>query len=472
MREPKTREAHKLVFELESAAVLPPPPAKPLVPVRPPAPPPEPPKPKKFVDTPVAQKDAPAPKQTDLIGEKNSIAKDNAPPDKKPDGMPKLEGKSESFGTKNVPPSKGPSSPGAPGAMAALGPPPIVKPDTTPPRPEKTPPKEPTSKPAAKPPTPAPSPKTAPAPAVEAKAPPEPASVPKENKPAAKPAAPPPSPKTPPAPTVEAKAPPQPTPAPKESQLPPMAPPAPTPAAQTLAKGPKIKDKDVGPQGVLRRTAPGNVAKKPKPGPTTKIEVETKPPDKPLQVASLPAPQPPPASATVTPPRAAATSLEAPAPAPTPRREEKAAPPEKQVVNSRMVAVMPQPFSPPPMLPQGRKASPNSSAGEKGEAGFNIKQHEYAKYYKHITQKVGSTLDILYGGDMSLISPKPAEQKVIVDFKILRTGEISDVKLVYDGGDYVLSSIILSSVRGTPLDAFPKYIKEDHLKIRYTFYFR
>ena len=437
-REVSPPEAHKLVLDLEAPIVLPPPVA-PIRPIPKPQPPP-PPQVKKFVDTPIHQKDAPAPKQSDLIGEKNSIAKDNAPATKQPDGMPNLDGKTDSFGVKNAPQSSRPPNPGSPGAMAALPAPatlatatPSLKTEFLPPVAVKTPPKEAPPKAEPKP----------PAPPVQAKAAPPP---PVANK-------------TPP-PLVEPKAVPKPPAAPEPSKTPPLAPPAPAQPAETLAKGPKVNDKDVAPDGLLPRTAPGNVSKRPKPSPSPKIEVETKPVSKPMQVASLPAPAPPPV-------------VEAPAPKPEvevpPLKPE---PPQKQMVNSRMAAVLPQPFIPPPSSAEGRKSLPNSSAGQRGEESFNIKQHEYAKYYKHITQKVSSTLDILYGGDMSLISPKPGEERVIVDFKILRTGEIADLTLVSNGGDYMLSSIILSSLRGTPLDPFPKYIKEDHLKIRYTFYFR
>jgi len=444
MGEPETRQADKIVFDLETAPVPPPAPLKPVTPVVAPAPP----KPKKFVDMPIAQKDSPAPKQTDLIGEKNSLARDKAPTDKKPDGTPRLEGKSEAIGTRNVPQSSGPFNPGAPGAVALLPSPTILKSEPPPPKPEKTPPKETPAKPEVKTAMP---PKETPSKAVEK----TPASPPKSPSSEVK--------------AAEVKAPPRPTPAPKQSPSPAVAPPAPAARAETLAKGPQVKDKDVRPEGVLPRTAPGKEAKRRKTGPETKIEVETKPADKPLQVASLPAPVPPPSE---TPQRPAGPAPEAAPPAPSQRPEGKAEVLQKQMLNSRMLATMPQPFSPPPMSPQARQNSPGSSAGEKGEEAFNVKMHEYAKYYKHISQKVGSTLDILYGGDISMITPKPTMEKVVVDFRILRTGEITDVKLMYDGGDLVLSSMIVSSVRGTPLDPFPKYIKEDHLKIRYTFYFR
>ena len=261
MGEPETSQADKIVFDLEATPVPPPAPLKPVTPA--------PPKPKKFVDMPITQKDAPAPKEADLIGEKNSLARDKAPSDQKPDGTPRLDGKSEAIGTRNVAQSSGPFNPGAPGAVALLPSPTILKAESPPPKPEKTPPKEARTKPTPQPATP---PKETPA-KPEVKTAPPPKETP--SKAAQKtPASPP---KSPPseAKTAEVKAPPRPTPAPKESPSPAVAPPAPAAAAETLAKGPQVKDKEVRPQGVLPRTAPGKEANRRKTGPVTKIEVET-----------------------------------------------------------------------------------------------------------------------------------------------------------------------------------------------------
>ncbi len=463
--------ASKLVFDLETIKEEPPPPPKPPEP--PPMPPiPEPRKPRKFVDMPVKEGER-APKETDLIGEKASVARDSEA-EKKGEGAPKLDGKSESYGVAETPRSQGPFSPPSPGAKkagegakaeeartaaeqktikeaksaeiqrpapAALLPPLVPKPLTASKEvlPKEEPPKEAKSareperaREAEK--------KESPLKKLVEKAQALAKDVENETKTQA---------------AKGAKAQMQGKPKGAETEV--------------LVKGPAGEKPDIGPDGVLprpgepqgaereaknvERKGGGKESPERAAAPPTQERQETVAEKKVTEVAALAEPRP------VEVPREALL-------------QEKPKPQQRQKMSERMSAAMAQPFSPPPSSPQAKKDSRDSSAEEKGEASFNIKMDEYAKYYRHVSKQIGSTLDILYGGDISLISPKPAEEKIIVDFKILRTGEITDVKLVYDGGDYLLSSMIMSSVRGTSLDRFPKYIREEVLKIRYTFYFR
>jgi hypothetical protein len=373
----------------------------------------------------VNQKNAPAPKETDLIGLKNSVAKDNAPSSKKVDGTPNLDGKSEFVGVREHPASSGPYSPGRPGVMAAPK-------DLATAKTEKAAPQPDIGRQSAGSIIPKPwsgaglvEPRTAslqrpPAPEASKAVP----SPPKVNK--ATPSMREPS-KAIPSPGLAAR----------------------TPAKDT-SKTPRADSKNVGPDGIFPK--PSAAVQTPEEKVAANKQPEVKPPAKPVEVAVLPPVKAPGESA--------------------PSGQESPQGADRQVMTPRLSATMPQPFIPPPMPAEGRKSSPTSSAGEKGEEAFNIKMDEYAKYYKHISQRVSSTLEILYAGDISLIKPKPAEEKIVVDFMILRTGGIADVKLVEDSGDYVLSPMILSSVRAALLDPFPRYIREGHLKIRYTFYFR
>lgn len=113
-----------------------------------------------------------------------------------------------------------------------------------------------------------------------------------------------------------------------------------------------------------------------------------------------------------------------------------------------------------------------SNAGKTGEESFNIKRHAYAPYYGHILERIGLSWQIL-GASEYLLDFRVAEgHKVVVEFEVLRSGEIRGLKLTHDSGNLMLSARVLACVRAaSPINKFPGYVTEEKLQIRFTFLF-
>jgi len=334
---PKPKKDEPLVFD--------------LVPEKPPKPKPK--KQKWFVDE-KANKEKPASK-TNLRGVEQSTAKDEAPKDKAPDGIPNLKGKSEMLTALDQEATLGETNPKPPAPELPAPPEPM--------------PAQPMA--AAQPQPPAP-------------AKPEPVALPKPE----------------PGPEKETAA------APKETTTPPIKP-EPEPKPNIAAASPEKKDVSVE-------------------GPRKKAAEE---PTKPVEVAQLPQPTPAP---------------------PVPPKVEPASP-----------------TLPPRQMAKVKSMFPQSSAGKKGAPSFNIKVDQYAVYYKHIIERLERTWLILrrYEAGMATIGT-PDRVKLIFRFKIDRSGTISDVDVVSDGGDPIMATEIERCIESTNLDPFPDFITEDELRVQ------
>lgn len=106
-----------------------------------------------------------------------------------------------------------------------------------------------------------------------------------------------------------------------------------------------------------------------------------------------------------------------------------------------------------------------------GEPSFNIKKHEYAAYYKHIRDKISLYWLLYFGTDQSIKLETKEGRPIIIEFKIRPSGKITDVVIAEDGGNPFLASRTQVSVNNTQLDAFPSFIKEEFVDIRFNFYF-
>lgn len=112
-----------------------------------------------------------------------------------------------------------------------------------------------------------------------------------------------------------------------------------------------------------------------------------------------------------------------------------------------------------------------SNAPIKGAESFNIKKHEYAPYYKHIKDKIRLYWLLQYGTDASINQITNDYKPIVVTFKALSTGRITDVIIKDSAGNELLASKIQISIQNTILDKFPEYIKEKFINVKFSYYF-
>ncbi len=112
-----------------------------------------------------------------------------------------------------------------------------------------------------------------------------------------------------------------------------------------------------------------------------------------------------------------------------------------------------------------------SNSAITGTESFNIKKHEYSPYYKHIKDKIRLYWLLQFGTDASINQETNDFKPVVVTFKALPSGKITDVKIVDSAGNELLASKVQSSIQNTPLDKFPEYIDEKYINVRFSYYF-
>jgi len=112
-----------------------------------------------------------------------------------------------------------------------------------------------------------------------------------------------------------------------------------------------------------------------------------------------------------------------------------------------------------------------SNSAITGAESFNIKKHEYAPYYKHIKDKIRLYWLLQFGTDASINQETNDFKPVVVTFKALPSGKITDVKIVDSAGNELLASKVQSSIQNTPLDKFPEYIDEKFINVKFSYYF-
>ena len=112
-----------------------------------------------------------------------------------------------------------------------------------------------------------------------------------------------------------------------------------------------------------------------------------------------------------------------------------------------------------------------SNSAITGKESFNIKKHEYAPYYKHIKDKIRLYWLLQFGTDASINQETDDFKPVVVIFKALPSGKITDVKIIDSAGNELLASKVQSSIQNTPLDKFPEYIDEKCINVKFSYYF-
>ncbi len=113
-----------------------------------------------------------------------------------------------------------------------------------------------------------------------------------------------------------------------------------------------------------------------------------------------------------------------------------------------------------------------SNAAIPGAPSFNVKKHEYADYFKHIRDRISLYWFLGYGTRAEINLDTKDDKPIIVEFKVLPDGSIDAVKIADDAGNFNLASRLVSSIKNAaPLNRFPPNIKEPFIDVRFNFYF-
>ncbi len=113
-----------------------------------------------------------------------------------------------------------------------------------------------------------------------------------------------------------------------------------------------------------------------------------------------------------------------------------------------------------------------SNAAIPGAPSFNVQKHEYASYFKHIRDRISLYWFLGYGTRAEIKLETKNDKPIIIEFKVLPDGSIDDVKIADDAGNFQLASRLVSSIKNAaPLNPFPSDIKEPSIDVKFNFYF-
>lgn len=113
-----------------------------------------------------------------------------------------------------------------------------------------------------------------------------------------------------------------------------------------------------------------------------------------------------------------------------------------------------------------------SNAAIPGAPSFNVQKHEYASYFKHIRDRISLYWFLGYGTRAEIKLETKDDKPIIIEFKVLPNGSIDDVKIADDAGNFQLASRLVSSIeKAAPLNPFPVNIKEPSIDVKFNFYF-
>ncbi|UJS17094.1 MAG: hypothetical protein L3J17_14440 [Candidatus Jettenia sp.] len=113
-----------------------------------------------------------------------------------------------------------------------------------------------------------------------------------------------------------------------------------------------------------------------------------------------------------------------------------------------------------------------SNSAIPGAPSFNVKKHEYADYFKHIRDRVSLYWFLGYGTRAEIKLETKNDKPIVIEFKVLPNGSIDDVKILDDAGNFPLASRLIFSVKNAaPLNPFPSNIKEPSIDVKFNFYF-
>lgn len=113
-----------------------------------------------------------------------------------------------------------------------------------------------------------------------------------------------------------------------------------------------------------------------------------------------------------------------------------------------------------------------SNAAVRGAPSFNVKKHEYADYFKHIRDRISLYWFLGYGTRAEIKLTTKNDRPIIIEFKVLPNGSVGELKIVDDAGNFQLASRLIASIKNAvPLNPFPPKIMEPSIDVRFNFHF-
>jgi len=76
-----------------------------------------------------------------------------------------------------------------------------------------------------------------------------------------------------------------------------------------------------------------------------------------------------------------------------------------------------------------------------------------------------------YGTDASINQVTKGFKPIVVTFKVFPSGKIKNVEIVDTAGNELLASKIRVSIKNTTLDKFPDYVNEEHIDVKFSYFF-
>ncbi len=76
-----------------------------------------------------------------------------------------------------------------------------------------------------------------------------------------------------------------------------------------------------------------------------------------------------------------------------------------------------------------------------------------------------------YGTDASINQVTKGYKPIVVTFKVFPTGTINNVEIVDSAGNELLASKIRVSIKNTTLNKFPDYINDEHIDVKFSYFF-
>ena len=113
----------------------------------------------------------------------------------------------------------------------------------------------------------------------------------------------------------------------------------------------------------------------------------------------------------------------------------------------------------------------DGNAPRDGMEAFSVRKDEYAPYYRHIRDRVSWYWVLKYGTRAEINLETNTNSPIIISFKVYPGGEIKAVKIVDAAGNNLLASYISNSIAETRLNKFPSYVEEEFIDVRFNFYF-
>ena len=124
-----------------------------------------------------------------------------------------------------------------------------------------------------------------------------------------------------------------------------------------------------------------------------------------------------------------------------------------------------------PTGPAWVQRNPGGGATAKGPTQYNVKYHEYASYYKHLSDRIRLAFAVRSRTHYRSLYQLKRPRIITTGFRVTRKGKFMDLHVLEDAGLVLIASDLLDVLKtASPADPFPDFVKEHELSIRVRWY--